>query len=108
MLDIAKKRCQRARLLGYASHAEYVLEERMAESPRTVDVFLEDLLAKAKPAAERDFAMLEELARKDGIETIEKWDGSYYSELLTKQQFNLDQELLRPYFSLDSVLNGAF
>jgi len=94
--------------LGYNTHAEYVLEERMAETPTVVDEFLEDLRIKAQPAAERDFNMLKEIAAQDGIAEIEKWDSTYYSEKLKKERFDLDQELLRPYFKLENVLNGAF
>ena len=108
VLDIMKKRHQRAQLLGYNTHAEYVLEERMAETPTVVDEFLEDLRIKAQPAAQRDFNMLKEIAAQDGIAEIEKWDSTYYSEKLKKERFDLDQELLRPYFKLENVLNGAF
>ena len=70
VIDIANLRHQRANLLGYASHAHYVLEERMAEEPEKVQVFLEKLLTKAKPAAEKEFQMLQDLAKKDGLDRI--------------------------------------
>lgn len=109
VLQIVKLRYDRARLLGYASHADFVLEERMAEKPAKVIEFLQDLLAKAKPAAEREFKQLTEFAKeRDGIEQLEKWDGAYYSEKLKQQLFNLDDEKLKPYFKLDNVLKGAF
>ncbi|MFD2601324.1 M3 family metallopeptidase [Flavobacterium suzhouense] len=109
VLKIAKLRHQRAELLGYASHANFVLEERMAESPEKVKSFLNDLLAKAKPAAQKEFAELTAFAKEtDGIDHLEKWDGAYYSEKLKQKLFNLDDEKLKPYFKLENVLNGAF
>ena len=109
VIKIAKLRHERANLLGYKTHADFVLEERMAESPDKVKSFLHDLLAKAKPAAEREFAQLTQFAKElDGIEKLEKWDGAYYSEKLKQKLFNLDDEKLKPYFKLENVLNGAF
>ncbi|WP_348823587.1 M3 family metallopeptidase [Flavobacterium aestuarii] len=109
VLKIAKLRFERANLLGYKTHAHFVLEERMAESPEKVKSFLNDLLAKAKPAAQKEFEQLSAFAKElDGIEQLEKWDGAYYSEKLKQQLFNLDDEKLKPYFQLEKVLNGAF
>ncbi|MDQ1167595.1 M3 family metallopeptidase [Flavobacterium sp. SORGH_AS_0622] len=109
VLKIAKLRFERANLLGYKTHAHFVLEERMAESPEKVFSFLNDLLAKAKPAAQKEFAELAAFAKElDGIEQLEKWDGAYYSEKLKQQLFNLDDEKLKPYFQLEKVLEGAF
>ncbi len=108
-LQIAKLRYQRANLLGYKTHSDFVLEERMAQNPDKVKSFLNDLLTKAKPAAEREFAELTAFAKElDGIEQLEKWDGAYYSEKLKQKLFNLDDEKLKPYFQLENVLNGAF
>ncbi|EKT3962729.1 M3 family metallopeptidase [Flavobacterium psychrophilum] len=108
-LKIAKLRFERANLLGYKTHSHFVLEERMAQNPETVKSFLNDLLIKAKPAAEREFAELTAFAKTlDGIEQLEKWDSSYYSEKLKQKLFNLDDEKLKPYFQLENVLNGAF
>lgn len=109
VLKIAKLRHERANLLGYKTHAHFVLEERMAESPEKVFSFLNDLLAKAKPAAQKEFAELTAFAKElHGIEQLEKWDGAYYSEKLKQQLFNLDDEKLKPYFQLEKVLEGAF
>lgn len=109
VLKIAKLRFERAQVLGYATHAHFVLEERMAETPEKVKSFLSDLLAKAKPAAEKEFAQLTAFAKElDGIEKLEKWDGAYYSEKLKQQLFSLDDEILKPYFQLEKVLDGAF
>ncbi len=109
VLEITNLRFERANLLGYETHADFVLEERMAKNPATVKAFLHDLLDKAKPAAQKEFAELSAFAKKlDGIEQLEKWDGAYYSEKLKQQLFNLDDEKLKPYFKLENVLQGAF
>ncbi|MCO5260148.1 MAG: M3 family metallopeptidase [Crocinitomicaceae bacterium] len=109
VLNIVRLRYERAKLLGYDSHAHFVLEERMAKSPEKVKAFLTDLLVKAKPAAEREFHDLEQFAKNmDGIDRLEKWDGNYYSEKLKQKLFSLDDELLKPYFKLENVLNGVF
>ncbi|WP_281542425.1 M3 family metallopeptidase [Maribacter aestuarii] len=109
VLKIAKLRYSRAKLLGYKTHAHFVLEERMAETPEKVHSFLNELLEKAKPAAEREFAQLENFAKKiDEIDRLEKWDGSYYSEKLKQELFSLDDEQLKPYFKLENVIDGVF
>lgn len=109
ILDIVNLRHQRAKLLGYESHAHFILEERMAQNPDQVKSFLNDLLLKAKPAAHEEFQELSAFAKEtDGIERLEKWDGAYYAEKLKQQKFNLDDEKLKPYFQLENVLQGAF
>ena len=109
VLDIVKLRHQRALLLGYKTHAHFVLEERMAETPEKVIAFSKDLLKKAKPAAKKEFKNLENYAKKiGGISQLQKWDGAYYTEKLKKEIFDLDQEILKPYFKLENVIAGAF
>ncbi|EPH08371.1 oligopeptidase A [Myroides odoratimimus CCUG 12700] len=109
VLKIVNLRHERANLLGYATHAHFVLEERMAQSPDKVNAFLEELLVKAKPAADKEFAELTAFAQKtDKVDVLEKWDGSYYSEKLKQERFSLDDELLKPYFQLENVLDGAY
>ena len=109
VLKIAKLRHERANLLGYETHAHFVLEERMAETPEKVHSFLNELLEKAKPAAQREFKQLEDFAKDlDGFEQLQKWDGSYYSEKLKQKLFSLDDEQLKPYFKLENVINGVF
>jgi len=106
---IVELRHKRANLLGYKSHSHFVLEERMAQNPEKVQSFLNDLLEKAKPAAHKEFTELTAFAKElDGIDQLKKWDGAYYSEKLKQKLFNLDDELLKPYFKLENVLNGAF
>jgi Zn-dependent oligopeptidase len=109
VLEIVKLRQERANLLGYKTHAHFVLEERMAETPEKVIEFSNNLLAKAKPAAKKEFENLEKYAKKlDGINQLQKWDGAYYSEKLKKELFDLDQEILKPYFKLENVIDGVF
>lgn len=109
VLNIVKLRHQRANLLGYQTHAHFVLEERMAETPENVISFSNDLLQKAKPAAQKEFNELEAYAKKlDGIDQLQKWDGAFYAEKLKKERFNLDQEILKPYFKLENVIEGVF
>ncbi len=109
VLKIANLRHQRASLLGYPSHAHYILEERMAETPDKVFSFLNEILEKAKPAAEREFKQLASFAKElDGIDQLQKWDGAYYSEKLKQKLFDLDDEKLKPYFKLENVIEGVF
>ena len=109
VLSIANLRHERAVLLGYKTHAHFVLEERMAETPEKVHEFLNELLEKAKPAAEREFKQLEDFAKElDDIDQLQKWDGSYYSEKLKQKLFDLDDEKLKPYFKLENVIDGVF
>lgn len=109
VLQIATLRHERANLLGYETHAHFVLEERMAKTPEKVKTFLKELLEKAKPAAEKEFKNLQNFAKVlDGIEQLEKWDGPYYSEKLKQKLFSLDDEKLKPYFKLENVIKGAF
>ena len=109
VLEIVNLRYQRANLLGYKTHAHFVLEERMAVSPEKVIDFSNNLLTKAKPAAKKEFENLEKFAKKlDGIDQLQKWDGAYYSEKLKKELFDLDQEILKPYFKLENVIDGVF
>lgn len=109
VLKIATLRYQRAQLLGYNTHAHFVLEERMAETPEKVNEFLKDLLAKAKPAAVKEFEKLASFAHEtDGIDTLQKWDSAFYTEKLKQQLFNLDDEKLKPYFQLEKVEKGVF
>ncbi|MEY2704064.1 MAG: hypothetical protein RL407_126 [Bacteroidota bacterium] len=99
---------ERAQLLGFSSHAEFTLQERMAETPEKVQAFLQELLQKAKPKALEEVQEVALLAKKDGIYELQKWDFAYYSELLKKEKYAFDEEELRPYFSLENVIEGVF
>lgn len=109
VLKIVKLRHERAILLGYKTHAHFVLEERMAKTPEKVETFLNELLEKAKPAALKEFTELESFAKElDGIDQLQKWDGAYYAEKLKQKRFDLDDEKLKPYFKLENVIQGVF
>lgn len=109
VLEIVKLRHERANLLGYTTHADFVLEKRMAKSPQKVQSFLDELLEKAKPAAKKEFEELSKFAKEiDQIDALQKWDAAYYSEKLKQKKFDLDEEQLKPYFELNKVVDGVF
>ncbi len=108
VLQIAGLRKQRANLLGYKTYADYVLEERMAETPQNVLDFLDSLHQAAYPKAKTELQKLEALARQDGIDKLEKWDVPYYMNILKKQELQLDEQKLKAYFPLNKVLQGVF
>ncbi len=107
--DMIRLRHERAKLLGYDSYADFVLEERMAEKPKKVTDFLSDMLEKAKPVALKEMQELQDFARKmGGPEKLQKWDLAFYAEKLKKEKFAIDDELLKPYFKLENVIEGVF
>lgn len=106
---IVALRIQRAQLLGYGTHADYVLERRMAENMDKVDTFLNTLETSARPAAEQDLKAIQEYAHSQGFEgNLKPWDMAYWSEKLKLADYDFDEEQLRPYFPLEKVINGAF
>ena len=106
--DIIRLRQEKAAMLGYKDFAEFVLEERMAESPAKVRTFLDDLLKKAKPYAQHEIESLRKLAEADGITELHSYDHAYYAEKLRKEKFDIDDEELKPYFSLHKVQDAVF
>ena len=109
MTEILDLRTELARLLGFDSYADYSLATKMAQSPRQVIGFIEDLAEKSRPMAERELDELRTFAREtDGLEELCAWDLSYYSEKLKEARFDISQEMLRPYFPLPRVLDGLF
>jgi len=106
--EIIALRDQKAKLLGYANYADYVLEERMAKTPEKVTGFLEELLVKATPYAQKEIEVLKAMAREDGIEEMQSYDHAYYAEKLRKQKFDLSDEELKPYFPLEQVQEAVF
>lgn len=107
--NIAKLRYERAQLLGFETHAHYVLQERMAEHPEKVQHFLDELLDPAKPAAQSDADEVATFARRlDGLEDLQKWDFAYYSEKLKQEKYQIDDEQLKPYFKLENCIDGIF
>lgn len=105
--EITRLRHARAMLLGYSTHADFVLEERMASSPDSVQKFLKRLLEVSKPAALKDLAELKAFAGND-VDELKPWDISYYSEKLQQKKYDFDEEQLRPYFKLENVVAGVF
>jgi peptidyl-dipeptidase Dcp len=107
--QIVQLKNQRAQLLGYATHANFVLEERMAESPEKVMDFLNDIETYGLTAAKEDVKEVEAFAKKlDAIDQLNRWDFGYYSEKLKKEKYSIDDEMLKPYFKLENVVDGVF
>ena len=106
--DIVKLRADRARLLGFASHAHWRMENTMAKDPAKAM----DLMMKVWPAAvarvHEEVADMLPLARKDGVSRIEPWDYRYYQEKVRKARYDLSQEELKPYFKLDNMVQAMF
>jgi len=105
---IATLRYNKARLLGFKDHADYILQNRMAGSTKNVMSFIENLYTVYHKAAQKELEEIKTIARKDGIEDIKPWDIAYYSEKLKKEKFDFDQEELRPYFKVENVIEGVF
>ncbi|MBX3708341.1 MAG: M3 family metallopeptidase [Gammaproteobacteria bacterium] len=109
MNDILNVRHEIAHLTGYPNFAEYSLATKMAKTPDEVLQFLQDLLIRSKPIAEKEYKEVATLAETlDGITTLEAWDMAYYSEKLRESTFNFSQEDLRIYFPIDHVMQGMF
>ncbi|MBT4790165.1 MAG: M3 family metallopeptidase [Halobacteriovoraceae bacterium] len=109
ILDTILARYQRAKLLGYADHPSFVLENRMAKDAKTVTSFIDDIIAKAMPRAKEDFQKLSTLKEElTGDKDFRKYDAPFYTEKLKKKELDFDDEVLRPYFKLENVLEGIF
>ena len=107
---IVNLRREIAQLLGNDTYADYVLKHRMASNTQNVYKLLNDLIDAYKPTAEKEVEEIRELAHKlegDNF-TVEPWDFSYYSHKLQMERYNLDAEMLRPYFELKNVIKGVF
>jgi peptidyl-dipeptidase Dcp len=106
---LVAKRLEKAKLMGYANFADYVLEDRMAKTPQNVYDFLDRLWTPALQKAKEEAAAMQEII--DGGSPkfeLEAWDWRYYNEKVMKSQFDLDEETLRPYFKLENVRDGIF
>ncbi len=109
LLEMVKLRLRRANLLGYESHAHYVLEENMAQTPDKVQELLQRLWDGALPAARKELTALKPGLEKDAPgATFEPWDWFYYTEKLRAEKYDLEDSELRPYFKLENVQKGAF
>lgn len=110
-LDICKRlinlRREIAQLLGYKTYADYVLKRRMASNSRNVYKLLDNLIDAYKPTAIKERDELRKLAHKD-VDKMKPWDSGFYSHKLQMKKYNLDAEMLRPYFELGNVIKGVF
>jgi peptidyl-dipeptidase Dcp len=106
---IATLRAEQARLLGYPTHADFVLAENMAKTPQRVYEFLNQLWAPASTLARKEAAELQDMIKAEGKGfQLAAWDWRVYSEKVKKARYDLDDNELRPYFSLDNVRQSAF
>lgn len=109
ILQMAALRLEKAQLLGFKSHADYVLEERMAKTSDNVNNFLDELLAKSLPFAVKDVEAVAAFAKTLGLkEPLQRWDFAYYSEKLKTSLFDISDEMTKPYFELNKVTDGIF
>lgn len=109
ILKIANLRMQKAQLLGYKNHAEYVLEESMAKTPDAVNNILMKLWKPAVEKAKKEATDIQEMMRKEGLnEDVTPADWRYYAEKIRKERYNLDEQELKPYLSLENVRKGIF
>lgn len=107
VLDIARMRTKKAKMLGYETHAHYMLRDRMEKDPQKIIEFLATGKSVYKPAAEKFLQEVKDFAaRKDGITDFKAYDTGYYSRLLKEETFKIDTEQMRQYFKLENVLEG--
>ena len=107
--EIVALRLQSAKLLGYLKYSDYALEQRMAKNPETVNEFLLDLMEKTLPHARGEVAEIQQYALSKGFKgLLMPWDFSYWSEKYREEKFDLSEEILKPYFSLDKVQEAVF
>lgn len=115
ILDVMKLRTEKAQIMGYKNSAEYLLENKMAHDPETVDAFLDDIMKAAVAKAKEEVAdmqlIMDEDIKAGKLEAgtkIEPWDWWYYAEKVRKQKYDLDESIIKPYFKLENVVNGIF
>jgi len=107
--EIVTLRHEKAKLLGFSNYAEFVLQSRMAKSTKTVFNFLDDLKKYSLNAAKKEVEEVKSFAKDlDGLDDLQAWDFSYYSEKLREKRFSFSEEEMKPYFPLNQVLDGAF
>ena len=108
-IKLANLRLEKAQILGYETFAHYALEETMAKTPEKVTSFLEDLWKPSLVKANEEIAEIKAMMNKDGISgDVQPWDYSFYSEKIRKAKFDLDEQELAPYFSIEGVREGIF
>ncbi len=107
--EIVNLRLERAKMFGFPSHAAYVLDDCMAKTPEAADSLLMQVWRPALAKAKEEAALYQKMMNEDGIQgQLQPYDWRYYSEKLRKAQYDLDDDVIRPYFSLDNVRNGVF
>jgi peptidyl-dipeptidase Dcp len=108
-VKLANLRVKRAKLLGYESHADFILEENMAKNSENVYKLMNEVWAGALPTAKKEVEEMQAIIDKEGGNfKLQAWDWWYYAEKLRKQKYNLDEEAIRPYFAVENVRDGAF
>ncbi len=109
IVKILAARQKMSKLLGFSNYADFALETRMAESAEQVLGFLNQLLEQAKPAAQKQFAELQDFASQaNGPDELQAWDIAYWSEKLRQQRYDISEELIRPYFPAPATVTGLF
>ena len=107
--NITSLRMKIANLLGYKTHADYTLEERMAESAENVNSFLEELRASTIDFAHKDYATISDYAHSKGLkDKLMPWDWAYYTEKYKSEKYAINDEQVKPYLKLDNVIKGVF
>lgn len=107
--QLAALRAEKATLLGYASHADFILEENMAKTPAKADELLQQLWKAALPVAKQEATEMQAVMDREGKgEQLEAWDWAYYADKVRKEKYSYDAEALRPYFKLENVRDGLF
>jgi len=109
LVKMANLRLEKAKLLGYSSHAEFVLDEQMAKSPSNVYQLLQKVWTPAIKRAKEERADMQKIIKKEGNSfKLESWDWWYYSEKVKKVKYNFDENEVRPYFEVNNVIQGVF
>ena len=107
--EMLKLRQQKAKLLGYDNHANFVLSVNMAHDAATVDQFLEEIFVPAQELAKKELAEMQAIAKAEGADfKLEGWDWWYYAEKLRKAKYDFDENQIKPYLTVDNVRNGMF
>jgi peptidyl-dipeptidase Dcp len=107
--EILALRAEKAKLLGYDTYADFVLEERMAKTPEAVYRLLDDLWRPSLAKAREEAATLQAAIAADGFDfKLEPWDWRYYAEKVRRARYDVDEQEVRPYFEINNVINGAF
>lgn len=109
ILELVELRIERAKLLGYENHSQYILDDNMAKTPEAVYELLNQLWTPALELAKEEAELYREMMKRDGIQDdLQAWDWRYYTEKVRKEKYNLDEEEQKPYFKLENVRDGVF